>query len=124
MDDRAELHRFAELLMRVVRDQSIRDLDALAARWMGPPDKRWRGLLSGQNTRATVQELIPDMVDQVLFRLLHALDHRDLPLGWQREDGSYVNLSDLGKSEMVGWLVTTEPDSWRARYSSQRWTEA
>ncbi len=123
MDDRTELHRFAQLLMRVVRDPSIQDLDALAARWMGPVDKRWRELLSDRKARAAVQELIPDIVDQVLFRLLHALDQGDLPLAWQREDRSYVALSDLGKSEMTGWLVMSEPDSWRAQYSSQRWAK-
>lgn len=122
MDDKTELHRFAQLLMQTVRDQSIQDLDSLAARWMGTPDRRWRDLLSDRNARIAVQELIPDIVDQVLFRLLHALDHGDLPLAWRRKDDSYVDLSDLGKNEMVGWLVTTEADSWRAKYSSQRWT--
>jgi hypothetical protein len=121
MDDRAELQRFAQMLMLLVRDQSIRDCDALAARRMGGEDgKRWRDLLADRRAREAAQELIPDIVDQVLFRLLNALDQGDMPVAWQRADGSYVDLYDLGKSEMAGWLVARDAEGWRARHSLQR----
>ena len=123
MDDRDELQRFAQMLMLLVRDQSIKDCDALAARRMGGEDgKRWRDLLADRRARAAVQELIPDIVDQVLFRLLNALDQGDMPVAWQRADGSYVDLYDLGKSEMAGWLVARDAEGWRARHSLQRWS--
>jgi hypothetical protein len=123
MDDRVELQRFAQLLMLLVRDQSIKSCDALAAgRMGGEHGKRWRDLLADSRTRAAVQELIPDIVDQVLFQLLHALDQGDTPLAWQRPDGSYVDLYDLGRSEMAGWLVARDAEGWRARHSSQRWS--
>lgn len=121
MDDRAELQRFAEMLMLLVRDQSIKDCDALATRRMGGEDgKRWRDLLGDRRAREAVQELIPDIVDQVLFRLLNALDQGDMPLAWQREDSSYADLYDLGKSEMAGWLMARDAEGWRARHSLQR----
>lgn len=123
MDDRAELQRFAEMLMLLVRDQSIKDCDALAARRMGGEDgKRWRDVLADGRARDAVRELIPDIVDQVLFRLLNALDQGDVPLAWQREDGSYVDLYELGKSEMAGWLLARDAEGWRARHSLQRWS--
>jgi hypothetical protein len=122
MDEKLELHRFAEMLMRLVRDPAIDSCDALASRRMfGPIGKRWREVLADGHTREALSELIPDIVDEVLFKLLHALDQGDVPLAWRSEDGSYVDLYDLGKSEMAGWLVGSDPDCWRARYSSKRW---
>jgi hypothetical protein len=122
MDDKAELHRFAEMLVRSVRDQSIDSCDALAFRRMfGPTGDRWRDLLAEPKAREAISQLIPDIVDEVLFKLLHALDQGDMPLAWRRESGTYVDLYDLGLSEMAGWLVGSDPECWRARYSSKRW---
>jgi hypothetical protein len=114
-----ELNRLAELLMRLVRDEAIDVCDRLADGRMGGPDgRRWREVLESGTPRDAVRELIPDVVDQVLFQLLDALDGNDIPLGWRRADGSWVSLYDLGRSEMGGWLMGT--DSWRERYSTQR----
>jgi hypothetical protein len=111
------------LLIQLVRDRSIKNCDALAAGRIGGEDgRRWRDLLADRRARGAVQELIPDIVDQGLFVLLNALDQGDLPLAWQRSDGSYVDLYDLGKSEMAGWLMGGDAEGWRARYSSQRWS--
>ena len=122
MDDKTELHRFAEMLMRWVRDPSIDSCDTLASRRMfGPTGERWRDWLAEPQAREAMSQLIPDIVDEVLFKLLHALDQGDMPLAWRRENGTYVDLYDLGRSEMAGWLVGTGPDCWRARYSSKRW---
>jgi hypothetical protein len=122
MDDKTELHRFAEMLMRWVRDPSIDSCDALVSRRMfGPTGERWRDQLAEPQAREAMSQLIPDIVDEVLFKLLHALDQGDMPLAWRRENGTYVDLYDLGRSEMAGWLVGTDPACWRARYSSKRW---
>ena len=119
MDDDAELRQFAELLMRLVRDQSIASCDALAAgRMGGAAGKRWRELLADDQARDAVRALIPEIVDEVLFYFVNALDADDLPLAWRREDGSYVDLYELGGSELGGDLMVS--DGWRAKYSSQR----
>lgn len=117
-----DLDRFAELLIQQVRDQPIRICDRLAAgRMHGPDGERWRSVLGGTDARAAVTELIPDIVDQVLAHLLNALDQGDLPLAWRGEDGECVDLYDLGRSEMAGWLFGE--DSWRERFSGERFTE-
>jgi hypothetical protein len=122
MNDKVELHRFAELLIQLVRDQAIKQCDAFASGGMyGSTGQRWRDHLTDGHAREAVRGLIPDIVDEVLFRFLHALDQGDMPLAWRRDDGSYVPLYDLGRSEMAGWLVGSDPDCWRARYSKQRW---
>ena len=83
MDDKTELHRFAEMLMRWVRDPSIDSCDTLASRRMfGPTGERWRDRLAEPQAREAMSQLIPDIVDEVLFKLLHALDQGDMPLAW------------------------------------------
>ncbi len=120
MDDPAQLDRFGQQLMTSVRDEAIADLDALAARRMGGPEgQRWRSLLADADTRRTVQELIPDIVDLVLARLLHAADTGSLPLGWQRADGTWTELG--GSGELAGWLIDSE--GWRVRYSAARYND-
>jgi hypothetical protein len=116
-----DLDRFAELLIHQVRDQPIRICDLLAAgRMHGPDGERWRSVLAGTDARTAVTELIPDIVDQVLAHLLNALDQGDLPLAWRGADGECVDLYDLGRSEMAGWLFGE--DSWRERFSGERFT--
>jgi hypothetical protein len=119
MNEEAELQRFAELLMRLVRDKSIAACDTRAAgRIGGPTGQRWKAQITDERTREAVRALIPEIVDAVLFRLLNALDQGDLPLAWQAEDGSFADLYTLGTSEMAGWFMAG--DGWRAQYSSQR----
>src|SRR6476660_3235482 len=119
MSDADDLGRFAEILMRRVRDEAVAVCDALAARRIAGPDgARWRGALAGPDAERAVRELIPDVVDQVLFQLLDALDNGDLPLAWRRDDGTCIDLYDLGRSEMAGWFMAG--DGWRARHSAHR----
>jgi hypothetical protein len=119
MDDDAELRRFAELLMRLVRDKSIATCDSRATKRMrGPIGQFWQQHTADDQARAAVLALIPGIVDAVLFRLLTALDNGDLPLAWQREDGSWADLCEIGGAELAGWFMAG--DGWRAQYSAQR----
>ncbi len=85
---------------------------------VGPDGERWRSLLGCHDPRKVLEELIPDIVDQVLFELLNAIDNGDLVVGWRQSDGSFVNLTDIGLCEMAGWLMGSP--GWRHDYSSQR----
>lgn len=114
-----DLRRFARLLMFLVRDRSILACDQLAAgRVAGPDGERWRSLVTEGPVRRAFEELIPDVVDQVLFEFLNAIDNDELPLAWRRSDGSCEGLESLGLGEMAGWLMMS--DGWRQRFSSQR----
>lgn len=119
-DDPAELDRFGRQLMTLVRDEALADLDALAARRMGGPEgTRWRELLADAPAQEAVRELLPDIVDLVLARLLHTLDTGALPLALRRADGSYADLSELGRGELAGGLYDEE--GWRVRFSRTRY---
>ncbi|GIH10186.1 hypothetical protein Rhe02_82530 [Rhizocola hellebori] len=121
MDDRQELQRFAELLMRLVRDQAISNLDVYAAgRIGGAIGEHWKMVLADPACRDAMLELLPEVVDEVLFQLLNALDNGDLPMAWRCEDASYADLYDMGRSEMAGEFLGTDPDGWRVKHSQQR----
>jgi hypothetical protein len=119
MTDEPEPQRFAELLMRLVRDKSIAACDARTTKRMGGPiGEFWQEHLPDEGAREAVRALIPEIVDATLFRLLTAIDQGDLPLALLGEDGSCTDLDEIGGGEMAGWFMAG--DGWRAQYSSQR----
>jgi hypothetical protein len=104
--DQLVIRQFAETLMQLVRDQSISDRDRLAdGRIRGPLGDRWRQALGELTAHDAVKLLIPDLVDQVLFHLMDAIDNEHLPLVWQRQDQSHVSLAQAGHGEMAGWVA-------------------
>jgi hypothetical protein len=115
MADANELDRFADQLMRRVRDPAVARCDRLAkGEVRGPAGEYWRRNVSS----GSIHELIPEIVDSVLFELLDAADNGELNLAWRNADGSCVALHDLGSQEMAGWLVGS--GGWRERFSQQR----
>jgi hypothetical protein len=68
-----------------------------------------------------VEELIPEVVDQVLFELLDAGDNDELALAWRRSDGSWASLEELGSGDLARWFMGS--GGWRARFSSQRFSD-
>jgi hypothetical protein len=121
--DQSVIRHFAETLMQLVRDESISDCDRLTdGRTKGPQGERWRQALSDLTAQDAVSLLIPDIVDQVLFHLLDAIDNDRLPLAWQREDHSYVPLTRAGHGEMAGWVAMSK-GGWPERFSKQRFND-
>lgn len=119
MSDDDVLDRFARALMTRVRDRAIAECDRLAAGGaVGPSGERWRGLVGDDDVRKALSELIPDIVDQVLFELLDAADHDELALGWRADGQQFASLEQLGAGEMSGDLMRSE--GWRAQFSEQR----
>ena len=120
MSNDEDLSRFAQLLIRLVRDRTIAACDRLAdGEIRGPLGDRWRGIVEDAATRAAVKALIPDIVDQTLTELLNALDNGHLPLAWRHEDSTCVAMEDLGHGEMEGWLMMGR-EGWRNQFSEQR----
>jgi hypothetical protein len=112
-----ELDRFARLLVRHVRDRAIEVCDHHAAGTMrGPSGRRWDEALR-KPSREAIMQLIPDIVDEVLFELLNAIDNELLPVAWLGGDGEAAALNELGLGEMAGWYASGE---WPKRFSSQR----
>lgn len=119
----SEVDRFAEALMREVRDVAIDAAERRATGQVGGLlSDRWREVLATQNAPMAVRDLIPDIVDGVLFQLLDAVDNGRLALAWEDAHGRCVSLREIGGSEMAGWLMGS-PDSWRQRFSKQRFTD-
>lgn len=118
-DRQAELQRFAEVLIRRVRDRAIAECDRLVSGGMAGPDgERWRNLIVSQEAAQAVREVIPEVVDETLFCLLDAIDSGRLPLGWRVSGDSFVGLDDLGLGDMAGCLMGSP--GWRHEFSSQR----
>jgi hypothetical protein len=85
----------------------------------GARGSRWTEFADGRAVDA-LKALTPDVVDQVLFELLDAIDNERLPLAWRRRDGSYVSLAELGLGELAGWVMMGK-GGWIDRYSAQRY---
>jgi hypothetical protein len=112
------LRQFGERLVRLVRDRSISASDWRLAGG-DPVGQRWAQLIPNDDARRAMAAIIPDIVDQVLFELLNAIDNDELPLAWRTTDGSFADLSELGAGEMAGWLMGKAP-SWRHDFSTER----
>ena len=113
-----EIEEFAKLLMREVRDQAIRGNDALLEpHARSPVAMRWRQAGSPD----VVKTVIPDVVDEVLFRLLNAIDQGALRLKFVSSSGKDVDLTEEGLSELAGWYMGS--DGWREAYSEERFVD-
>ena len=111
---------FAELLMRLVRDESIDGCESLLnGEVRGRRAEHWREVVTQSGPKDALGELIPDIVDQVLFSLLDAIDSDSLLLAWRPEDGSWTSLSELGHGEMAGWLMSGK-GGWIDKFSAKR----
>lgn len=115
-----EIDEFARQLMQVVRDRAVVACDALIAGAIaGPQGDNWR---QPRSASEALQALVPDVVDQVLFEFLAAVDSGELPVSWRDPSGVAEDLEDLGSSEMAGWLMMGA-GGWRDRYSAQRFND-
>jgi hypothetical protein len=112
------VEKLGQLLVERIRDPSIRSCDsALSATARHRKAQRWREAASAGDWQTLARELIADCVDDVLFRLLYALDEGVLPLGIKDGD-CWVELSQLGEGELAG-LYMGSP-GWRTQYSAER----
>jgi hypothetical protein len=118
--DDPRIDDFAELLMKLVRDEAIDNCERLAdGRMKGARAKHWSEVLATASAMNAVTELIPDIVDQVLFYLLDAIDNDRLKLAWRPDNGSWINLADLGHGEMAGWVMSGK-GGWIDKFSAKR----
>lgn len=119
LGDKFEEDRFAVALMRL-RDEAISDCDLNAmGRMLSANEEPWRTVVQSPEIQQAVGAVIPEIVDQVIFRLLDATDNDVLPLAWQTTDGTWASLDDLSTGGMAGSFIA----DWRHRFSSQRFRD-
>jgi hypothetical protein len=94
---------FARLLVRQVRDAPIRNCD-----------QRWGqlGLPGAMNL------VVPDVVDETVFSLLHAIDTGSLRVKFVTSSGAEIDLTEDGRGELAGWYMGS--GGWRTLFSEER----
>jgi hypothetical protein len=112
---------FAEQLMRTVRDRSIVASDHMLSKDMETMQKQRRRPLNVDEVKKVMLALVPNIVDQVLFELLHAADNNDIALAWRDDRGGIQQLNELGMGEMAGWFMGSP--GWRNMFSSERFND-
>jgi hypothetical protein len=86
---------------------------------LGPDRRRWREVAPDADAQRAVAELVPDIVDITIDKLLFAIEEGPLDLYFQPETGAPINLKEAGKGEMLGWYGGGE-GGWVTRFSRQR----
>jgi hypothetical protein len=111
-----EIEEFALTLVKQVRDESIRSCDrTLDPSAVGVIAQRWRGL---NLVAPETQILIADVVDEVVFYLLQAIDQGALQLKYISSTGREVDLVEDGMGELGGWYAGSP--GWKEWYSKER----
>ncbi len=115
----SEAEVFGKALIEEVRDDAIRNCDLLVRPdSVDATEKRWRS--TGADLESTANVMIPDVVDQVIFCLLDAIDNGRLKLAYTAPGAAEtVDLEGVGAGEMAGEFIRTE--GWRARYAKVRY---
>ncbi len=115
-----EIDTFVKLLIEQVRDNAVHSCDAECSKDSNSPiAARWRASILNASDRELVRAVIPDIVDQVIFYLLFAIDSGALPLKYVAPDGDSVDLSAAGRGELAGWYMGD--GGWREKYSKERY---
>lgn len=118
----SEIQELVKSLIQQVRDASIRSCDqALNPNSMDPVAKRWRKSADSKNLKGVATVLIPDVVDEVIFNLLDAIDNGHLKLTFTASNGKRIDLPKDGLGELSGWYMGS--GGWRAMYSKERFAD-
>lgn len=116
------IEEFAKILVQQVRDMAVRRCDLqLRTNAMSPVACRWRVAMKTGNPHLLAETIIPDVVDDVIFGLLHAIDDGTLKVSFATEDGSVVDISKDGLGELAGWFMGS--GGWRSHYSTERFAD-
>jgi hypothetical protein len=118
-----EIEEFAKLLVQHVRDRAIQSSDGNRSEIaQHVKAKRWREAAGDSGTlEALGKVMIPDVVDDTLFYLLHAIDEGLIKLSFESSAGRTVSLCKEGRGELAGWYLGTE--GWREKYSTERFVD-
>jgi hypothetical protein len=114
-----EIEEFAKALVRQVRDAAIRNCDIhRGPQADSPVARRWRALTA---SASDIGVIVPDIVDETMFWLLHAIDEGTLRLKFVSSSGREIELTEEGESELAGWYMGS--GGWRAMFSEERYVD-
>jgi len=117
---RPEIEQFVKLLVREVRDPAIRNSDLrLRPDVTSAIAQRWKESGRAGQLEPIAKTLIPDVVDDTIFYLLHAIDEGLLQLSFTDSNGQTVNLNKEGHSELGGWFA----GEWCKKYTKERFID-
>jgi hypothetical protein len=117
-----EIEEFAKTLIRLVRDASIQSCDrGLLSTAETPVVKRWTKAANEGTPISYARVLIPDIVDETIFYLLHAIDEGGLRIAYTASNGTVVDLTTQGLGELSGWYMGSE--GWRGMFSKERFVD-
>lgn len=112
-----EIEEFARILVREVRDAAIQCSDrCLNPQAIHAIAKRWRESARAGQLEPIAKAIIPDVVDNTIFYLLHAIDEGSLQLSFTASNGKTVNLTKEGLDELGGWYM----GEWRETLTKER----
>lgn len=119
--DRDVIRKFAEQLVKLVRDDAIRNADTcLPAESTSVIAQRWRASGYDERHRKMLEVVISDVVDATVHSLLHSVDSGQLHLLYCYNN-KVVDLHTDGMGEMAGSYMG---DDWRCAYSNERYYES
>jgi len=117
-----ELEKFAEILVRTVRDASIKSCDrALTPDYSTPVADRWKVAMKNESIKDYSTILISDVVDETIFHFLNALDQGVLRLEFLTAAHNKLDLTKDGLSELAGFYMGS--GGWRSTYSKERFVD-
>jgi len=112
---------FAKTLIEVVRDSAIQGCDMnIRQDTTYPAALRWKAALNNA-PKEVVSVIVPDCVDETIYRLLSAIDDGSLPISIRTAEGELIDLHQIGKGELAGWYLGS--GGWRAVYSEERFAD-
>src|SRR5262249_11892159 len=114
-----EIEEFAKVLVQEVRDSAIESSDR-ALNEDHAIGRRWRTAANG-SPEAFARVLVPDVVDGVIFYLLHAIDNGILNISFTASNGRTSPLSGPGTEELAGSYMMT--GGFRAKYAKERFVD-
>ena len=116
----AEIMEFAKIVVKAIRDEAIRNCDAILHPDAGHAvARRWKQLEGKGHLYEIADVLIPDIVDHTVGNLLRAVDDGLLKLSFRASNGKIIDLPE----EVIGELTSWYMGSWRGEYSGERYID-
>jgi hypothetical protein len=118
-----EIEEFAKILVHEVRDAAIQSCDREFEPNAGSPiARRWKEATHSVPCQEFAKLILPDIVDSVMFHLLHAIDEGFLKLSYTATNGKTADLNADRLGELAGWFGAGT-GGWLSKYAKERFAD-